>query len=298
MRLASGASRGSPNPPATLGRAQPARQLDQRERVAAGLAEDPGPHPSRRAAPGSSRPAAAGPRRRPAPRSPAPAALGARARRRTRAARTPIPAAPPAAGAPRTRASAPDTRSSHCASSTMHTSGCSSAASASRLRTASPTRKRSGGGPALRPNAVLSASRCGLGSCPRRPSIGAHSACSPANASSISDSTPAARAIRHPSAAPDSAAAGRSCRPPPRRAGPAPGSGPRALPRRVAPATSRSRTRSSNPRRERWLLEHADERRVGPRLDGAAPVSVPRRILPSRARHSRYARGRDQVFRD
>ena len=54
-----------------------------------------------------------------------------------------------------------DTRSSHCASSTMHTSGCSSAASATRLRTASPTRNRSGGGPALSPNAVLSASRCG-----------------------------------------------------------------------------------------------------------------------------------------
>ena len=34
-----------------------------------------------------------------------------------------------------------DTRSSHCASSTTQTSGCSSAASASRLRTANPTRK-------------------------------------------------------------------------------------------------------------------------------------------------------------
>jgi len=46
--------------------------------------------------------------------------------------------------------------------------------------------------PALMPNAVFSASRCGTGRFPRRPSIGAHSACRPANASSISDSTPAA----------------------------------------------------------------------------------------------------------
>ena len=93
-----------------------------------------------------------------------------------------------------------DTRSSHCASSTMQISGRPSATSASRLSTARPTRKRSGGGPALRPNAVLSASRCGLGRCPSPSSIGAHSACRPANANSISDSTPASRTIRHPSA--------------------------------------------------------------------------------------------------
>ena len=42
-------------------------------------------------------------------------------------------------------------------------SGCSSAASESRPRTARPTTNRSGGGFALRPNAVSSASRCGLG---------------------------------------------------------------------------------------------------------------------------------------
>ena len=44
-----------------------------------------------------------------------------------------------------------EARSSHCASSTRHTSGCSSAASASRLRTARATRKRSGGGAVLQP---------------------------------------------------------------------------------------------------------------------------------------------------
>ena len=94
----------------------------------------------------------------------------ARPRRRTRAARTPSHRSARSRRATNASVCA-DTRSSHCASSTMHTSGCSSAASASRLRTASPTRKRSGGGPALRPNAVLSASRCGPGSCSRRPSM-------------------------------------------------------------------------------------------------------------------------------
>ena len=92
---------------------------------------------------------------RPGPRPRAPAALEPMPVAGARAARTPMPAAPPAAGAPRTTSVCADTRSSHCASSTMHTSGCCSAASASRLSTASPTRKRSGAAPALRPNAVL-----------------------------------------------------------------------------------------------------------------------------------------------
>ena len=45
----------------------------------------------------------------------------------------------------------PTPRSSHCASSTTQTSGRSSAASDSRPRTASPTRKRSGASPSLEP---------------------------------------------------------------------------------------------------------------------------------------------------
>ena len=53
--------------------------------------------------------------------------------------------------------------SSHCASSTMQTSGCRSATSANSVSVASPTRNRSGAGPALRPNTVASASRCGAG---------------------------------------------------------------------------------------------------------------------------------------
>ena len=48
------------------------------------------------------------------------------------------------------------------------------------------------------PNATLSPRRCGSASAPSPPSSGAHSWCSPAKASSISDSTPAARATRKP----------------------------------------------------------------------------------------------------
>ena len=54
-------------------------------------------------------------------------------------------------------------------------------------------------GSGTRPNTVASASRCGTGSRSMRSSIGAQSWCSPAYGSSISDSTPAALAIRHPS---------------------------------------------------------------------------------------------------
>jgi len=52
-----------------------------------------------------------------------------------------------------------DASSSHCASSTTHRSGCSSAASDSRPSRASPTRNGLDAGPALRPNATSSASR-------------------------------------------------------------------------------------------------------------------------------------------
>ena len=55
--------------------------------------------------------------------------------------------------------------------------------------------------PRSMPNAVRSASRCGAGRSSRRPSIGAHNWCSVAKASSISDSTPAARSTRQSRAA-------------------------------------------------------------------------------------------------
>src|SRR5262249_49251638 len=90
--------------------------------------------------------------------------------------------------------------SSHCASSTMQTSGWSSAASDSRLSTAKPRRNRPGASPSRKPNPVASASRCGPGSCSMRSVNGAHSCCNPAYASSISDSTPTARAMAHPDA--------------------------------------------------------------------------------------------------
>ena len=95
-----------------------------------------------------------------------------------------------------------DAWSSHCASSTTHNSGRSSATSASNVSTASPTRNRSGAAPARSPNAISSASRCGPGRPSVRSSSGAHSTCKLANASSISDSTPTARATRISAAAP------------------------------------------------------------------------------------------------
>jgi hypothetical protein len=45
---------------------------------------------------------------------------------------------------------------------------------------------------------VERASRCGPGKSRTRSNIGAHNWCTPANASSISDSTPATRTTRHP----------------------------------------------------------------------------------------------------
>ena len=73
---------GEPEPARELRRRQSARQLDQREGVAAAPRRGSGPSPARRAARGSSRPAAAGRRRPAAPRSRAPATPRARARRR------------------------------------------------------------------------------------------------------------------------------------------------------------------------------------------------------------------------
>jgi hypothetical protein len=57
-----------------------------------------------------------------------------------------------------------------------------------------------GTGPALIPNAVPNASRCGDGRLSRWPRVGASNWCNPANASSISDWTPAARITRQSAA--------------------------------------------------------------------------------------------------
>ena len=91
-----------------------------------------------------------------------------------------------------------EARSSHCASSTTHSSGRFSDVSAIRLSAASATRN----GPGCRPRPARTRrsarARCGAASEPNRPSIGAHSWCRPAKASSISDSTPTARATVNP----------------------------------------------------------------------------------------------------
>ena len=118
------------------------------------------------------------PAHRSARSAPSPAARGHRPPRRPPTTSSGSPArAPPGTRAAKTKPtdSAPSRRatnartcaeawSSHCSSSTRHTSGCSSATCDSRLSTARPIRNRSGGGPALMPNAVRSASRCGAGS--------------------------------------------------------------------------------------------------------------------------------------
>jgi len=67
-----------------------------------------------------------------------------------------------------------DARSNHCASSMTHSSGRSCAASEKRLKVANATRKRSGAAPALTPNVISSAPRCGAGSRSTKSSIGAH----------------------------------------------------------------------------------------------------------------------------
>ena len=93
-----------------------------------------------------------------------------------------------------------DARSSHCESSITHSSGRCSATADSRLSTARPTRNRSGASPSRNPNATPSAARCGPGNRSSSPSIGAHTWCRAANASSISDSTPDTRAMPRPAA--------------------------------------------------------------------------------------------------
>jgi hypothetical protein len=107
---------------------------------------------------------------------------------------------------------------------------------ATRLRIASPTRKRSGGGPAL--------SRTPCSTRRAADSADARDARASARTAHAGPRMRAPSRTRHPPPGrsgipprrPTGAEAGRSCRLPPRRGEPARGSGPRALPRRVAPA--------------------------------------------------------------
>jgi carbonic anhydrase/acetyltransferase-like protein (isoleucine patch superfamily) len=89
-------------------------------------------------------------------------------------ASTLMPGAQLGARATNARARA-EARSSHCASSTTQSSGRSSAASDSRPRTASPTRKVLGACPVPSPRAIAIASRCGSGRRSRSSRLGEHS---------------------------------------------------------------------------------------------------------------------------
>ena len=130
-----------------------------------------------------------------------------------------------------------DAWSSHCASSTTHSSGCSSAASESRLSTARPTRNRSGAAPGAQPEHDLERlalrrreplepveqRRAQLMQARRRPAPSRTPPRPPARRSGPAPTRPGTRA------APSS-----RCRP--RRAGPATGSRPGGCPRSSRPA--------------------------------------------------------------
>ena len=161
MRLGQRLRVREPEPARQLRGRQIPRQLQQRERVAAGLGDDPVAHPLVQRA-GDRRRRAARARRRGRVRSPrAPAArelvVLARLAHREHERRP----ARPAAGARRTPASARTPGRATARRRRGRPADCCSAASASRLSTASPTRNRSGGSPSARPNAACSASRCG-----------------------------------------------------------------------------------------------------------------------------------------
>ena len=181
-----------------LGRGQAAGQLQQGERVAAGLGDDPVAHPlveppgTRRVQQRASI-AVAQPADRPLRQS-----LQLRPRRSARGRRTPGRPTRPAAAGRRTRGSAPRPGPA----TARRRPGRRAAAPRQRPTTGSappdppgsdrPPRRRPARTPCRERRAADPAGR------PSRSSIGAHSWCRPANASSISDSTPAARTTRHP----------------------------------------------------------------------------------------------------
>ena len=154
---------GSPNPPASSAGVSPRGSSSNAKglprvsatiwsRIRASSGPVSAESSSARASP-SRRPSTTAPATPPAPRpGPGPRRPGPPAPRRRRRATN-------------ARACA-EARSSHCWSSTTQISGRSPATSDSKPSTARATRNRSGAGPALMPNAVRSASRCGTGSRP------------------------------------------------------------------------------------------------------------------------------------
>jgi hypothetical protein len=152
-----------PEPAREFGRRPHTRQLQQRQRVAARLGDDPGRPRARPAVPACPTPATSVRRRRRADGS----------RRWARGRRTRWRSAPPAGAATNASVCA-EARSSHWTSSTRHTSGSTSAAPASRLRIARATMKRSGATPSCIPSVTRSAPCCGLGNASSPSSVGAH----------------------------------------------------------------------------------------------------------------------------
>ena len=216
---------GKPEPARELRRRQPTRQLQQRERVAARLGDDPVAH------------ALVQPPRHRRRQQRAGVVVGEPADDQlrqagelvdvgwARAPRTPC-AIRSASRRRATNASVcAEARSSHCASSTRHTSGCSSAASASRLRTARADQEAIRGGAVLQPerHAQRVALRAGQPVRAGRASARTADAARRTRAPSRTrrprpgrSGTPTPARRRTPAAP--------SCRPPPRRAGPAPSS--------------------------------------------------------------------------
>ena len=280
MRPVSAMGSGSPSC-RELRRRHPTRQLHQRQRVATRLVEDAGLDALVERTGDHRVEQQPGRRRSEAPGSRAAATRRARRRRRYPAPRRRSPPARPGGVGPRTRASPPIP-----GRAIAHRRRCTPAAVPPRSRRgASGPPTRPGTDPGAGPRSDrrgASASRCGSGSCPRRPSIGVHRECRPAKASSISDSTPVAQTIEHPSAAVGTWRRARSCRHRLHRGAPAPDSD----------------------RRERRL--RAAPGRGVPRRGRAAPVpggcAMPQRILRekvplARARHRRAASRRRRARR-
>ena len=130
--------------------------------------------------------------------------------------RTATPSAPSRRVANRSASS--DGSSSHCRSSTMHTTGRSSAASESRPSSAAPIASRACGAAGSSCRAPASAAACAAGSRSRRPTTGRHSSASPANGWCASASSPRTRSTVMPSAR-SSAASSRAVLPIPGCAG-------------------------------------------------------------------------------
>ena len=216
-----------PEPARQLRRGQPSRQLEQRQRVAARLGDDPVADPLVQLD-GTAEPAARARRRRAGrPTSSSgrsaqllarlargehdPDRLGQQPPRDEGRASAPTPGRATARRRRRTAAAAPRPTSEN------------------RLSTASPTRNRSGAAPALSPNTISSAWRCGAGSARADRASARTADAGWRTASSISDSTPDRPHDGQVRGRRDAGTpAARSCRSRPRPAAPATGSAPPA----------------------------------------------------------------------